>query len=226
MADPDKKPAFEKVGECLYRYVATGKYYARFESNGRELRRSLGTTDRALAKRKLVDLQRATARTSGAGDRLTLADLCDRYLATVQNQREKTIYRKDAIARRIKADWPGGADVVISKVQQSQIAAWLASYDFGVPSYNLHLMFVRDAFSLAVADHLLADSPAAALKIKKSKKPIRKTPSFEDFQAIVANIRGMVHNPDAQHSGNFVEFIGLAGLGQAEATALTWGDID
>lgn len=219
-------PAFEKVGECLYRYLPTGKYYARFESNGREVRKSLGTTDRALAKRKLADLQRATARTTKGGDKTTLSALCDLYMATMQHQREKTLYRKRAIAARIKADWPAGSDVAISKVVQSDISRWLASYGFGVPSYNLHLLFVRAAFELAVADHLLADSPALGLKIKKAKKPIRKTPSFEDFQAIVADIRAMQHNAEATDSGDFVEFMGLAGLGQAEATALTWGDVD
>ena len=217
---------FEKVGECLYRYLPTGKYYARFEANGREVRRSLGTTDRALAKRKLADLQRTMARTTAGGDKLTLAALCDRYLETTRNQAAATIYRKEAIARRIKSDWPGGAAVPISKVVTSQISAWLASYSFGVPSYNLHLLFIRAAFELAVADKLIADSPALGLKIKKAKKPIRKTPTFEEFQAIVADIRAQPYNAEATDSGDFVEFMGLAGLGQAEATALTWADIN
>ena len=219
-------PSFEKVGECLYRYTPTGMYYARCEVNGREVRRSLGTTDRPLAKRKLADLQRSLARTTKGGDKLTLAALCERYMDTVRNQAPKTIYRKEAIAQRIKADWPGGAEVPISKVVTSQISAWLASYGFGVPSYNLHLLFIRAAFELALADRLLADSPAAGLKIKKAKKPIRKTPTFEEFQAIVADIRAQPYNAEATDSGDFVEFIGLAGLGQAEATALTWGDVD
>ena len=51
-------PNFENVGERLYRYVPTGGYYARLEVNGKEVRRSLSTTDRATAKRKLIDLQR------------------------------------------------------------------------------------------------------------------------------------------------------------------------
>jgi hypothetical protein len=207
-------------------FIATrpnGTYYARFKIRGKERRRSLNTTDKPLAKRRLADLQRAVGMTGGQGDRLTLAELCDRYLETTRNQAPATIYRKKAIAVRIKADWPGGADVPISKVMQSQIATWLASYDFGVPSYNLHRMFIREAFALAVADHLLSDSPAAGLKIKKIKRPIRKTPTFEEFAAIVADIRAMRHNPDARDSGDFVEFIGLAGLGQAEACALTWG---
>jgi len=52
-----KTAGFEKVGgtECLYRYLPNGKYYARFAVNGKEVRRSLGTSDRALAKRKVLN---------------------------------------------------------------------------------------------------------------------------------------------------------------------------
>ena len=42
-----RQSAFQKVGECLYRYSSNGVYYARFESSGKEIRRSLRTTDRA-----------------------------------------------------------------------------------------------------------------------------------------------------------------------------------
>jgi integrase len=219
-------PSFEKVGECLYRYTATGTYYARFESGGREIRRSLDTVDRALAKRRLADLQRSTARTVHGGGKLTLAELCDRYLATTRNQAPATVVRKKAIAKRIKADWPGGAYVPISKVVNSQISAWLASYSFGIASFNLHLLFIRAAFDLAVADRLIADSPAAGLTMAAPQKPVRQTPSFEDFQAIVASIRAQVFSAEAKDSGDFVEFIGLAGLGQAEVGALRWSDID
>ena len=55
--------SFEKVGECLCRYVPSGTYYARFESNSQEIRRSFETDDRPLAKRRLADLQRSIART-------------------------------------------------------------------------------------------------------------------------------------------------------------------
>ena len=219
-------PTFEKVGECLYRYLPTGKYYARFQVNGKELRRSLGTTDRALAKRKLADLQRSLARVDLNAGRFSLGDLCERYLATVQNQRPKTVRRKRDIAARLRRDFPGGVDVPISKVAASQVQAWLAGYDFGPPSHNLYLEFIRAVFALAVADRVLADSPLAHLKAKRLAKPIRQTPTFEEFQAVVANIRGQIFNADAHDSGDFVEFIGLAGLGQAEAVALTWKDVD
>ena len=37
--------SFQKVGECLYRYSSNGVYYARIKSSGKEIRRSLETTD-------------------------------------------------------------------------------------------------------------------------------------------------------------------------------------
>ena len=120
-----KSAAFEKVGECLYRYSSNGVYYARFESRGKEIRRSLGTTDRATAKRKLGDLQRDLARMDLTAGKCSLAEMCDRYMATVQHQKPKTVERKAAIAARIKRDFPGGADVSITKVVASKVQAWL-----------------------------------------------------------------------------------------------------
>ena len=59
------------------------------------------------------------------------------------------------------------------------------------------------------------------------ERPIRKTPSFDEFKAIVASIREQKFNGHgADESADFVEFLGLAGLGNAEASALTWDDID
>ena len=72
---------------------------------------------------------------------------------------------------------------------------------------------------------MLPDSPATGLKYQKRKKPIRKTPTIEEFRAVVDDIRAQVYNADSKDSADFVEFIGLAGLGQAEASSLTWGEV-
>jgi hypothetical protein len=34
-----QKSAFQKVGECLYRYSSNGVYYARFQSGGKQHQR-------------------------------------------------------------------------------------------------------------------------------------------------------------------------------------------
>ncbi len=45
---------FEKVGPCLYRYTATGTYYALVKVKEQRVRRSLDTIDRAVAKRVVI----------------------------------------------------------------------------------------------------------------------------------------------------------------------------
>ena len=96
--------AFQKVGECLYRYSSNGVYYARIKTHGKEIRRSLGTTDRALANRRLAAAQgRAGAKLIAQKAKSRWRNCADRYLETIQHQKPKTIERKTLIVNRIKA---------------------------------------------------------------------------------------------------------------------------
>jgi integrase len=216
----------QKVGECLYRYPSNGVYYARIKIDGKEIKRSLGTTDRALARRKLSTLKDELRQIDRSQGRVTLADLCDRYLKTVQHQKPKTVERKTFIIGRIKTDWPTGKLTQVGKIKPSDVDLWLSRYHFGPASRNLHISCVKELFSLAVRDRIITESPAAHLHSAKREKPIRLTPTFEQFRAIIADVRAQVFNADAQDSADFLEFLGLAGLGQAEAGSLTRADVD
>jgi len=223
----DKQSAFQKVGPCLYRYLPNGVYYGRFKVDRKEIRCSLETTDQKLAERTLAKKKEQQSQIDRSKSKMTLAELCDVFLKTVQHQKPKTIERKTLIAERIKSDWPTGSRTQVSKIRPTDVSLWLGRYKFGPVSRNLHLACIKDILALAVGDGIIAQSPAANLKKMKLDKPIRKTPTFEQFQAIVESIRSQEFNGhDADESADFVEFIGLAGLGQAEASALTWDDID
>jgi integrase len=221
-----KRAVFQKVGECLYRYLPTRGYYARVKANGKEIRRSLDTTDRELAREHLAQFQKEQRDLDRSRGRITLTELCDQYLRTVQHQKPKTVERKTLIVRRIKNDWPNGAHIRVSKVKPSDVQLWLAQYNFGPPGRNLHIACIKAIFEMALDDRIITSSPAAKIKKSKLEKPIRKTPSFEEFRAIVASIREQPFSDTAKESADFVEFLGLAGLGQAEAASLTWDDID
>ena len=226
-----KNGAFQKVGECLYRYSSNGVYYARIRVDGKEIKRSLETTDRVIAKRELArfkDEQRQIDRSQG---KLTLAELCDRYLKTVQHQKPKTIERKTCIIHRILRDWSTGKFTQIAKIKPSDLDLWLATVSrhasrFGSASRNLHISCIKELFALAVRDRIIPVSPALHLRSAKREKPIRPTPTYEEFKAIIADVRGQPFNADAQDSADFLEFLGLAGLGQAEASSLTRADVD
>ena len=221
-----RKGAFQKVGECLYRYSSNGVYYARVKFSGKEIRRSLETTDRDIARRELARFKGEQRQIDRSQGKLTVSELCDRFLKTIQHQKPKTVAQKTLIVQRIKHDWPTGALTQVAKVRPSDVDLWLSRYSFGSSSRNLHIAAVRALFAMALRDNSIGHSPADHLCYVKREKPIRKTPSFEEFKAIVADIRSQQFNADADESADFVEFIGLAGLGQAEASALCVSDID
>jgi integrase len=75
-------------------------------------------------------------------------------------------------------------------------------------------------FAIAVDDKAIAANPAATLKPRKVVKPIRITPSFEEFTAIIADVRKQKFNAEAESSADYLEFMGLIGVGQAEASSI------
>src|SRR5713101_4074705 len=84
-----KNGAFQKVGECLYRYSSNGVYYARIRVEGKEIKRSLQTTDRAIANRELAHFKNEQRQIDRSQGKLTLAELCERYLKTIEHQKPK-----------------------------------------------------------------------------------------------------------------------------------------
>jgi integrase len=226
-AETDKDSVFQKVGPCLYRYTPTGVYYARIKVDGKEIRQSLRTTDRKLADRALRRLRDEQSGIDRSQGKLTLAELCESYKKTIQHQEPKTVIQKTCVADRIKTDWPTGSLIQVSKIKPSECDMWLARYRFGAATRNFHIQVLKDVFKIAVRDRVILVSPAQHLKYTKRDEPIRRTPTLEQFQAIVESIRSQRFNGhDADESADFVEFIGLAGLGQAEASTLEWPDVD
>jgi integrase len=216
----------QKVGESLYRYSSNRVYYARIKVGGKEIKRSLRTTDPTLARRNLAALKDELRQIDRSQGRMTLAELADRYLRTVQHQKPKTVERKTFIVGRIKSDWATGKLTQVGKIRPSDVDLWLSRYHFGSASRNLFIECIKTIFALAIRDRIIAVSPAAHLRYAKREKPIRPSPTYEEFKAIIADVRRQPFNADAQDSADFLEFLGLAGLGQAEASSLTRADVD
>jgi integrase len=215
-------PLFEKVGECLYRNPSSRSYYALVKIRGKQIKRSLDTDSLPEARRKLRDFKNEQARIDLEAGRVTVDALCDHFTAAMSAQAPKTIKRKGDIVKRVRVKWKG---VQARRIVNSNIKTLLASFKFGPPSYNLHLQTVRAVFRLALDDKWIASNPVDGIKQKKLDKPIRQTPTVAQFQSVVDSIRAQKFADTAQESADYVEFIGLAGLGQAEASAPTWRDV-
>src|SRR3954468_1111291 len=78
----DGKKRFNKVGPNLYRDAA-GRYYAFVKKGSKQFRRSLKTTDPALAKRRLREFQDKAGRLTpdGTNGSIRFNELAERWLA-------------------------------------------------------------------------------------------------------------------------------------------------
>jgi integrase len=214
----------KRVAPYLYRYESSGVYFAHVRSGGKLYRESLKTDDRSVANRKLREFRKKLSRVDPKLSRTTLAAMCDLYEETIEHLSKSTKKARTGIIARLKKTFFGADALPLREIKSSQIKAWLSKQagKLSASHYNAHVTTLREIFALAAEDKYVADTdnPCAGLKWRKRAKPIRLTPSWEEFQEIVADIRKQPFNADAKDSANFVEFIGLAGVGQAEAAGL------
>jgi integrase len=211
----------------LYRYNPSGQYFARVRFRGKLIRRKLDTDDLPLAKRKLRSFKDDLERTDATRGNTSFGKVLDDYAATLTGA-ASTKEKKLAVIERLKQTWYGVDSLPLRTVKPSQVTAWLSEHygERSASHYNSVLTAIRDALDMAVEDRIILESPAKGLTYRKRKAPIRLTPTFEQFKAIVTDIRAQRFNADAQESGDFVEFLGLAGLGQAEASSIKREHVD
>jgi len=228
---PKSKSKWHKVKSVpgLYQYVSSGIYHARVRHGGNLYRESLETKDRTFALRKLRDFKQRLERTDQRYSKISLVEWLEKiYFPTLQNA-SGALKAKKRIITRIKRTWPFARTQPMRDLKKSQILTWLNQHygQWSESYWNGALSLIRDALDMALNDHAIMENPVAQVTYQKRKKPIRLTPTFEQFQAIVADIRGQKFNGhDAEQSGDFIEFLGLAGLGQAEAAAITRAHVD
>lgn len=230
---PENQGNWRKVKKVpgLYRYVPSGVYHARVRHGGELHRESLKVTDLPTAKRKLRGLKDRLERTDASGGKVSFIDWLESYYAptlkgvtltgTKLNGATGAAKAKLRIIQRIKKSW-FSARKPMRDLKKSQVETWLNEQygDWSESYWNSALSLIRDALDKAVNDHIIIENPAGALKYRGRKKPIRLKPSFDEFKAIVADIRNQPFNRDAEDSGDFVEALGLLGLGQAELASM------
>jgi integrase len=207
----------------LYRYNPSGQYFARVRFHGKLYRRKLETGDLAVAKRKLRKFKDDLERTDAIKGNTSFGKVLADYAETLQGA-ESTLANKRSVIAKLKEkqgaveSWFGLDSLPLRAVRPSQVSAWLTKHygHWGAEYWNLALSVIRSALDMAVADRIIIESPAKGLKYRKRKKPIRLTPTFEQFQQIVDDIRGQRFNADAKDSSNLIQAMGLLGLGTAE----------
>lgn len=192
---------------------------------GKQFRTSLKTKQLPEARRKLRAYRKDIEGLDLSAGVVTLSQLADRFEKTIQGQAPRTIANKVRVLNRVRTEWPNGSDRKIGSIKSSEISEFLTRYP-GAAGYNQAREVILAMFRLAIDDRIISVSPAANTIWKRPKKLIGPTPSSENFRAIVESIRTQPWSDTREESADLVEFFGLAGMGNAEAAALTWSAVD
>jgi integrase len=217
-----KLGAFHRVADHLYRYSATKKYYAVFKWDGKTRWVPLKTTDRELAGRRVKEEIAKHKRLDPKASAMTLEALLALYEESIKGLAEHTQGTRKSILKMFRKTWKHGLDMRVSAVTKGQLDIWLSDQRGRLrnSSFNEYVRFTRQLFEIAVDHKALADSPAGQLTEVRVERPIRATPTWEQFLAIVSDMRQQRFNASANDSADLVEFMGRAGVGTAECANL------
>jgi site-specific recombinase XerD len=236
------------VGDCLYRSSVTDIYYGIFKREGRQVKRSLKTTDRELAKRKLEELRRKVDRLTG-DDAKTLpfteyrrdektgqvtddliGGLAKRWLdAAAVSLKPKTVgmYRNS-----IKMLAKHFGSMTVRSITLREIEQWAAkrSGEVSGRTFNVDLEVLRRILDYACRHGLMLDNPAKEIKRRQLSREKIVIPTKDEFRKLLEAMRAN----NGKDSADLVEFLGYGGcrLGEVVGDAahgkapLTWGDVN
>jgi len=219
---------YRRVADYLYRYSATKKYYAVFKFNGKTKWISLNTDDRELAGRRVREEIAKFKRTDPKASSMALEKLLALYEQSIAGLADHTRATRKSILNAFKKTWPHGLSMQVKDVSTGQLKVWLSGQQTRLKnsSFNEYIRFVRHVFRVALDHKVIGESPGQGLKLVRVAKPIRQTPTWEEFLKIADDIRMQKLNADARDSADLVEFMGRAGVGTAECANLCGEHVD
>jgi hypothetical protein len=216
-------PKLRKVAENLYQYSgARTRYYARFRHKGQRIIRPLGTrnapcTSLPEAKRLLRDLRNNLDCVEEVATRKTFGQLLEEFQKVLTGS-ETTLKYKKRYLGQLKTEFPMPLNTRVGDIKKSHVVQFLARFKASTADhYNHVLTLVREVFQYAVDDQMITVSPVDGIKYRKRQATVKRLiPTWEEFEQIVASVRTQAHADTAEESADLIEFMGKAGLGQAE----------
>lgn len=217
---------FVKVGECLYRHQSSGVYYALVKRGGKQHRRSLKTTDRALANRRLPQFRSDVSRLDpkAGASRVTFGDFSGKHLPKLcAHLKPSSVRRREVCLKQLVAFF---GELPFRKLSRADCDRWAArrSQEVAAATFNHERDTLRLVLRHAVEEGLILENPAHSITRRRVGKRPMLIPSRDEFARLVQAIRAL--DPRAQPGADLVELLAYSGMRLREATELLWGDVD
>ena len=222
---PQAAQKLEKTNvPCLYRSTASGIYYGIFTRGRRQVKKSLKTPDKELARRLLEQLRQKVARlNTKEGQEISFPELAKRWLEAVGgHMKPKSRVRRQTAINTLKEYFPNTA----RSITKTQVEQWAASRIKvrAARTFNIERETLIQILDYAAREGVILENTARAVKRAKQGKPALDIPTKAQFKALVAQLRGA--DVRATEAANLVEFLAYSGCRLGEATAMCWEDVD
>jgi len=208
----------------------SGVYYASLKRNGKRIERSLQTRDRKFAERKLREMRGDFETLDPSSGQTTIQQVLEKFKATLLTKAPKTKATILGALKRFETSWPNGLFQRARDVKSSDLDVWISSNlgDLKPRSFNRYVDILSAAFKFAVMDGVIARNPFESVvnRRKKLDSIVRRRPTNDHFEKNLLDIRNQRFNSHAKESADFLEFLGRAAVGQAEAASLNWPQVD
>ncbi len=138
----------------LYRHSISGRYYGAKKLRGKRKERSLRTTDRKIAERRLRDWVRNLDGVDRGLEKTTLCELVQKFVAANQGKSAKTQATNRSIIAVLRRTWWHGLDMEVRQIRPSHLDEWLALQERRLKNttYNRYASLLKQLFSIAVRD--------------------------------------------------------------------------
>jgi len=124
---PSSQKEYVKVATCLYRHVRTGRYYGCKKVHGRHREHSLGTADRQIAERRLLEWTQSLGKVDAEVEKTTLDQLVNKFVETGRGLAKNTQVTTNAIIKSFKKSMGDNYYEEVRKIRPTQLDEWLAS---------------------------------------------------------------------------------------------------
>ena len=228
------------VGDCLYRSTLTDVYYGIFERDGRQVKRSLKTADRELAKRRVEELRRKVERLTGDDSKTLPFSIYDKNVltggiakrwfdATAVSLKPKSIAMYQHSIKMLTKHF---GNLTVRGIGLRQIQRWatVRSSEIGARSFNADLEVLRRILDYACKHGLCLENPAKEITRRKLSHEKITIPTKDEFRQLLETMR----KNNGHDSANLVEFLAYSGCRLAEVAGdvkfdkppMTWSDVN
>lgn len=199
-------------------------WWMRFSIQGKQIRRSTGTSDRKLAdkvfKKVMGEIAEGDWFERLPGEEKTLSDLFGKYLEehSKPNKSGKSYVRDKAIAERMVKEF---GDVTVAEVSAETIFDYKKKRreeNVAPATLNKELSFLRHALELAVVWEWLVINPAVRIPREKVKNRMERWLTEEEEEKLL--------NACPEWLRDMVIFSLNTGFRQNEMLSLTWSQVD